>query len=205
MFSLKSVVVGLTALAVPALCQTADQQAANYNDLSDKSAALIPEVNKVAATDAALFAAGQGQFPIINQGLAEIVTTGNTYVRQQQNAAPVAAGAESDTVVDAFSAFVKQHTDLMSALAEKAGLFTVAPFVGGPIVQVLILDERVLDSLVFQTINLVPSRSDEISNLGDSLSSAVRTAKTAYEGLQLGGTLVGRRNSEGRVAQVMVA
>ncbi|PIA92249.1 hypothetical protein CB0940_09472 [Cercospora beticola] len=54
MFSLKSVVVGLTALAAPDFSLTADQQAANLKTLTDKSAALIPEANMISATNGPL-------------------------------------------------------------------------------------------------------------------------------------------------------
>ncbi|KAM3417478.1 hypothetical protein BST61_g5722 [Cercospora zeina] len=204
MLSLKNIVVGLTALAVPSLCQTSAQQAANYNDLSAKTAALIPIANTISMINGPLVIVDQGPFPPIIRGFSDIVNTGNTYVSQQQNAASVPAGAQSDAVVKAFSAFVKQQTSLVNILAQKAGLFTTAPFIGAPIVQVLRQDEAVVDALVTQTAGLVPSRSDEIRNLGSSLNSAIVTAQTAYEGAQTGGSVV-RRSAEGRVAKMMVA
>ncbi|GIZ47504.1 hypothetical protein CKM354_001059300 [Cercospora kikuchii] len=204
MFSLKSVVVGLTALAVPAWCITADQQAANLKTLTDKSAALIPEANKISATNGPLIIIGQGPYPTIIQGLVDIISTASAHISQQDGSDQVSEGAEADKVYDAYSGFVAKHSDLMSILTTKAGLFTTVPFIGEPVAAVLRQDESVFDAYYFGLSGLVPSKGDEIRTLGESLAKLIITATNAYQGLSTTGG-IGRRGSEKRVAKVMVA
>ncbi|WPB06210.1 uncharacterized protein RHO25_010867 [Cercospora beticola] len=173
MFSLKSVVVGLTALAAPDFSLTADQQAANLKTLTDKSAALIPEANMISATN--------GPFPD-----------------------RVPEGAEADKVYDAYSAFAAKHSDLMSILTTKAGLFTTVPFIGEPVATALRQDEAVFDAYYFGLSGFVPSKSDEFNTLGETLAKSIVTATNAYQGLSTSGSPLARR-SEQRVAKVMVA
>ncbi|PPJ51088.1 hypothetical protein CBER1_07905 [Cercospora berteroae] len=137
-------------------------------------------------------------------GFTEIVTVATTYIAQQQHAQPVPAGADAKRVYDAYSAFAAKHSDLVNILAQKAGLFSTVPFIGQPIAAVLRQDQNAIDTLTFGTIDLVPSRRDEISNLGDALTKAIDTAINKHEGVQTDGSLT-RRSVEARVAKIMVA
>lgn len=119
--------------------------------------------------------------------------------------------------------FVAKHSDLMSILTTKAGLFTTVPFIGEPVAAVLRQDESVFDvssvrvfrvnrqanpysvqAYYFGLSGLVPSKGDEIRTLGESLAKLIITATNAYQGLSTTGG-IGRRGSEKRVAKVMVA
>jgi hypothetical protein len=105
---------------------------------------------------------GRGPFPEIITGFVDIVSTATTAISQMDGMAPVAAGAGSDKIYDAFrevrfpthfantanitfQQFVRVHQALLNILIGKAGLFETVPYIGQPLAQVLRQVEGVVD------------------------------------------------------------
>jgi hypothetical protein len=78
-------------------------------------------------------------------GFTDIISTATTFLTQMQSMAPVPAGAESDSVFNAFREFVRVHQALLNILIGKAGLFNTVPLVGQPVAAVLRQVENVVD------------------------------------------------------------
>jgi hypothetical protein len=62
-----------------------------------------------------------------------------------QGMAPVPAGAQSDSIYDAYREFVRVHQTLLNILIDKAGLFETVPFIGQPVATVLRQVDGVVD------------------------------------------------------------
>jgi hypothetical protein len=180
------------AIAALAVCSdvvhaalTPAQMVDNIKMLTSKSQALQAPAQSINVINGPLIIIGQGPFPEIIRGFVEIVTIATTASGQMDGSAPVPAGANADLIFDAFREFVRVHQVLLNILIGKAGLFTTVPFIGQPIAAVLRQIESIVDTIAFQLIDTVQSRSKDLTAQANSLSMTITTAINSYQGLSL--------------------
>jgi len=180
----RTILTTALALAAPITAQlTPAQVVSNIQILTQKSQALQAPAQSITIVNGPLIIIGQGPFPTIIQGFADIVSTATTAITQMQSMPPVAAGQPSDAIFDAFREFVRVHQVLLNILIGKAGLFTTVPFIGQPVAAVLRQVENVVDTIAFELIDTVQSRATDLQNQASSLSMTIDTAIKSYEGI----------------------
>lgn len=108
-----------------------------------------------------------------------------------QGMPPVAPGADSDLIFDAFREFVRIHQILLNTLIGKAGLFTTVPFVGAPVAAVLRQIEKIVDTLAFTLIDTLQGRMSEVKEQGDMLDATVEQGIKAFGGVDVMDTVSG--------------
>lgn len=97
------VAAAIAACAVPVIAQTTPAQVVqNINIITQKSQALQAPAQSITIINGPLIIVGQGPFPQIIRGFADIVSTATTSLAQMQGMPPVPAGAQSDAIFDAF-------------------------------------------------------------------------------------------------------
>ncbi|KAF1933716.1 UVI-1h [Didymella exigua CBS 183.55] len=192
------------ALAVPVIAQTTPAQVVTNIDLiTQKSQALQAPAQSINLINGPLILIGQGPFPQIITGFADIVSTATTALSQIRGMPPVPAGDESNAIFDAFREvrhvlplgvamlltyslqFVRVHQALLNILIGKAGLFSTVPFIGQPVAAVLRQVESVVDTIAFALIDTVQSRAADLQAQTQSLDGTLTTTINAYEGLSL--------------------
>ncbi|KAH6685307.1 UVI-1 protein [Plectosphaerella plurivora] len=180
-----------SAVAALAVCSTAlgqmtpSQVVDNIKSLTTKSQALQAPAQSISIINGPLIVVGLGPFPPLILGFTDIVTTATTAIAQMQSMPPVAAGAPSDLIFDAFREFVRVHQVLLNILIGKAGLFTVVPLIGAPVAAVLRQIESIVDTVAFKLIDNVQSRADDLRREAGSLGSTITIAIDQFEGLNL--------------------
>ncbi|CBX98951.1 hypothetical protein IAQ61_007440 [Plenodomus lingam] len=186
MVAFKNIFIASMALVAPIAAQlTPTQVTANINMLTQKSQALQGPAQSISILNGPLILIGQGPFPQIIQGFADIVSTATASVQQMQGMQPVAAGADSDAIFNAFREFVRVHQALLNILIGKAGLFSTVPFIGQPISAVLRQVEGIVDTIAFSLIDSVQSRATDIQAQAASLDGTLSICITKYDGLSL--------------------
>nr|QDQ70830.1 UVI-1 [Zoysia japonica] len=164
---------------------TPAQTADNIKMLTEKSQALQAPAQSITIINGPLIVVGQGPFPTIINGFAEIITIATTSNAQMQGSSNVPAGADADLIFDAFREFVRVHQVLLNILIGKAGLFTTVPIIGQPIATVLRQLEAIVDTIAFQLIDTVQGRSKDLTTQANSLSMTLTTAINSYDGLSV--------------------
>ncbi|KAL1794868.1 hypothetical protein ACET3X_006684 [Alternaria dauci] len=191
MVSFRNLFTAAMALSVPVTAQlTAAQIVNNIQMLTSKSQALQAPAQSITILNGPLIVIGQGPFPQIIAGFADIVSTATTAIAQMQGTSPVSAGADADNIFNAFremadneKQFVRVHQVLLNILIGKAGLFSTVPFIGQPVAAVLRQIEAVVDTIAFGLIDLVESRSSDLTTQANSLSGTLTICIQSYEGL----------------------
>jgi hypothetical protein len=166
MVSFRTIFASALALSVSAAQLTPAQVVSNIQMITQKSQALQAPAQSITIVNGPLILIGQGPFPQIITGFTDIVSTAVTAIQQMQNMPPVAAGADSDKIFEAFrevrffhphtfsqttadftflQQFVRVHQTLLNILIGKAGLFETVPFIGAPVGAVLRQVESVVD------------------------------------------------------------
>ncbi|KAI0503010.1 UVI-1 [Xylaria bambusicola] len=170
-----------TAIAALSPAQIAD----GLKRVTDLSQQLQAPAQSITIVNAPLIVIGQGPFPQIIRGLTEIVTTASVTIAQLDGTSPITAEADATLIFNAFRAFVRVHQALLNILIGKAGIITSVPVVGQPIAAVLRQVEGVVDTIAIGLINLVESRSQDLTSEANSLGNTLDLAIQKYEGLQL--------------------
>ncbi|KAK5626918.1 hypothetical protein RRF57_002633 [Xylaria bambusicola] len=75
--------------------------------------------------------------------------------------------------------------ELLNILIGKAGIITSVPVVGRPVATVLRSVEGVVDTIAITLINLVESRSQDLTSEANSLGNSLDLAIQKYEGLDV--------------------
>ncbi|TLS22530.1 uncharacterized protein PpBr36_09791 [Pyricularia pennisetigena] len=179
---------------------TPAQMVSNIKMVTAKSQALQAPAQTISVINGPLIVIGQGPFPQIIAGFTDIISTVTTALAQMDGSAPVPAGADSDAIFEAFREFVRVHQALLNILIGKAGLFNTVPFIGQPVAQVLRSLEAVVDTIAFSIIDLVQSRSTDLTREANSLSTTLTTCINSYDGLS-----VTKRGLETRSAKFAAA
>jgi hypothetical protein len=184
MVSFRTILTTAMALAVPITAAiTPAEVVTNIKKLTMKSQAIQPAANSISIVNGPLIIIGQGPFPKIINDFTDIVTTATGAFSQMQGNAAVAPGPDSDSIFNAFRDFVKVHQQLLNILIGKAGLFTTVPIIGAPVAAVLRSLEAVVDSIAFNLIDTVQSRSADLQAQAESLSGTIKNAIKSYEGV----------------------
>jgi hypothetical protein len=103
MVSFRTLFTAAVAFSAPIMAQTTPAQVvSNIQMITQKSQALQAPAQSITIINGPLIIIGQGPFPEIIRGFADIVTTGTTALAQMQGMPPVAAGAQSDAIFNAF-------------------------------------------------------------------------------------------------------
>jgi hypothetical protein len=74
----------------------------NLKSLTDKNKNLQAPAQSITIVNGPLIIVGQGPFPEIIKGLTDLVSTGTEHASQIKDMDPIAAGAESDNVFNAY-------------------------------------------------------------------------------------------------------
>ncbi|USP77998.1 hypothetical protein yc1106_05272 [Curvularia clavata] len=156
---------------------------APFEDVSLASQALQAPAQSITLLNAPLVLIGQGPYSQIISGFTDIISTATTALVQMQGMLPVAAGADSDAIFDAFREIVRVHQTLLNILIGKAGLVESLPVVGTPVAAVLRQDENVVDTLAFTLIHTVQSRATDLQSEANYLSQTLSLAIQKYVGL----------------------
>ncbi|EFQ34458.1 hypothetical protein CGRA01v4_00113 [Colletotrichum graminicola] len=184
---LKYAVVALATHGSGVLSQlTPANVVTNLNTLTAKSRALQAPAKDITLVNGPLILIGQGPFPAIIQGFTDIVSTTTNAITSMQGMAPVSAGADSDSIFNAFRDFVRVHQALLNILIGKAGLLNTVPFAGQPIAAVLRQVEAVVDTVAFTLIDMVQSRAADLTAEANSLDQSLDTAIKSYQGVTQG-------------------
>eukprot|EP00243_Klebsormidium_subtile_P002994 TRINITY_DN16129_c0_g1_i1.p1 TRINITY_DN16129_c0_g1~~TRINITY_DN16129_c0_g1_i1.p1 ORF type:complete len:197 (-),score=53.42 TRINITY_DN16129_c0_g1_i1:269-859(-) len=145
--------------------------------------ALQAPAQSISIINGPLIVIGQGPFPQIIRGFTEMITEMTTSIAYAQGSEPF-SGSDATAVADAVREMVRVHQALLNILIGKAGLFNTVPFIGAPIASVLRQYEGVIDTFVFQLVDLAPTDAAKIiTQKKDSLDVTTDAAIKAYEGL----------------------
>lgn len=184
---------------------TPQEITSNLRTLTVKSQDLQRPAQSITIINGPLIVIGQGPFPVIITGFADIITLATGYINAMQDNEVIKNPNESQAVYDAFREFVRVHQVLLNILIGKAGLFQTVPFVGEPIASVLRQLENVVDAIAFKLIDIAENNSADMQAQANSLAATIDTAIRSYDGI----AQVKRRDladvKEGLVAHAWVA
>jgi hypothetical protein len=102
MVSFRTIFASALALSVSAAQVTPAQVVSNIKSITAKSQALQQPAQSISIVNGPLIVIGQGPFPKIITGFVDIVSTATTAISQMDGMSPVAAGADSDMIFEAF-------------------------------------------------------------------------------------------------------
>ena len=103
MVAIRNFLAAAMALAAPiSAALTPTQISDNIRSLTEKSQALQAPAQSLTILDGPLLLTGQGNFPPIIKGFTEIVNVGTAAINQMKGTAPIPAGADSDSIFNAF-------------------------------------------------------------------------------------------------------
>ncbi|KAH7345969.1 hypothetical protein BKA66DRAFT_602980 [Pyrenochaeta sp. MPI-SDFR-AT-0127] len=174
------------ALTAPIVAQISPAQVVqNINLLTQKSQALQAPAQSITIVNGPLIIVGLGPFPPLIAGFTDIVSTATTALAQMDGMPPVPSGAQSDAIFDAFREFVCVHQVLFNILIGKAGLFQTVPIIGQPVAAVLRQIEAIVDTVAFNLIENVQSRSSDLQAQAQSLSGTIEAAINSYDGVSV--------------------
>ncbi|KAI0458511.1 UVI-1 [Xylaria acuta] len=174
-------VMAASAMAALTPAQIAD----SLKTITVQSQKLQGPAQSITIVNAPLIVIGQGPFPTLIQGFTEIVSTATITISQLGGTAPITSDADATIVFDAFRAFVRVHQELLNILIGKAGILTKVPFVGQPIATVLRSVEGVVDTIAITLIDLVESRTKDLTSEANSLGSTLDLTIERYSSLSV--------------------
>ncbi|KAH8724418.1 UVI-1 [Phaeosphaeriaceae sp. PMI808] len=186
MVSFRTIFTAALALTPIAAQITPSQVVDNIKVLTAKSQQIQAPALSISIINGPLLIIGQGPFPVIIAGFADIVTTATVAITQMQGMSPVASGPPSDAIFDAFREFVRVHQVLLNILIGKAGLFQTVPFIGAPVAGVLRQIENVVDTIAIGLIKNVQSRANDLQTQANALSGTLTIAIQRYNGISTG-------------------
>ncbi|KAI4631685.1 uncharacterized protein J4E87_002391 [Alternaria ethzedia] len=204
MVSFRNFFTAALAFSVPiSAAITPAEVVTNIESITQKSMALQTPAKSVTVISGQLLLIGQGPFPEIIRGFADIVTTATTAIAQMQGMPKEPAGASTDAVFEAFrevsticsadihvaydeKQFVRVHQALLNILIGKAGLFSTLPFVGAPVAAVLRQIEKVVDTIAFMLIDTFEARAADFKDEAGALSGTLTVCINQYQGITTG-------------------
>lgn len=103
MVSFRNFFTATLALASPiSAALTAVQITGNIKTLTSKSMAIQAPAQSITIVNGPLIVVGLGPFPTIIAGFTDIISTTSVAISQMQESTPIAAGADSDMIYEAF-------------------------------------------------------------------------------------------------------
>jgi hypothetical protein len=109
MVSFRTIVASSLAVGSVIAQSTPAQVVTNIRTLTQKSQALQAPAQIISIVNGPLILVGQGPFPQIITGFADIVSTANTYVLQMDGMPDVVAGANSDNIYEFYREVCYSH------------------------------------------------------------------------------------------------
>ncbi|KAG9375524.1 hypothetical protein A1F94_013899 [Pyrenophora tritici-repentis] len=156
MVAFRNIITAALALATPITAAiSAAEVTVNIKVVTQKSMALQQPAQSISLVNGPLILIGQGPFPKLIFGFADIVTTATAAIFRCK-ACPRSLLAQPPMQSSRHS-FVRVHQALLNILIGKAGLFQAVPFIGQPIAAVLRQIEGVVDEFL-------PSFSSSLCN-----------------------------------------
>ncbi|KAI0201826.1 UVI-1 [Astrocystis sublimbata] len=156
---------------------TASQIVDHIGTLTTKSHDLQSVAQSISMVNAPLIVIGQGPYPQIIQGLADIVSTATNF---SSTLPPTTDEADATKILDAYRNFVKVHQELLNILIAKGGMVSSIPPVNQPMSAILRTEESALDSFAFSLIDSVQPKSEDLQKEANSLSATLEQATQAY-------------------------
>ncbi|KEZ44983.1 hypothetical protein SAPIO_CDS2369 [Scedosporium apiospermum] len=183
---LKSVVTAMALTVTTVLGNLAPQQIVDGLDsLTAKAVALQPVAQSITILNAPLIVIGQGPFPQLIAGFADIASTGNALISQMDGQEPVQPGPSED-VYNAVRRLVQTYQALLNILIGKAGLLERIPIIGEPVAASLRGVQGALDSIFITLINVVESRANDITSQANSLENTLDLTIGKYQSIASG-------------------
>ncbi|GAP87006.1 putative uvi-1 protein [Rosellinia necatrix] len=192
------VFTGLAMASTAMAALTPQQLADGIKSLTQKSQRLQAPAQSITIVNAPLIVIGQGPFPVLIAGFADIVATATSLAAQFPGTAPITKrdeqehardlsprGAGADLVFNAFRDFVRVHQALLNILIGKAGILTRIPFVGPPVAGALRGIEGVVDATAIFLINTIEVRANDFASEANALGATITITIEKYDGLQL--------------------
>ncbi|KAJ2995715.1 hypothetical protein NUW58_g1194 [Xylaria curta] len=187
------------ALASTAMSAASPQQIADgIKSITQKSQALQAPAQSITILNAPLIVIGQGPFPTIIAGFADIVSTAQALIAQFPGTGPIqkredenrehardlmARGPDADLVFGAFREFVRVHQALLNILIGKAGILSKVPVIGQPVATALRGVEGVVDTIAITLINLLQSHSNDVASDANSLGNTLTLTIQQYDSI----------------------
>ncbi|KAI1758374.1 hypothetical protein F4782DRAFT_477824 [Xylaria castorea] len=183
------------AMASTAMASATPQQISDgIKSITTKSQALQEPAQSITLLSGAQFALGQGPFPVLIAGFADIVSTTNVLISQLAGSSPIARrgepehardlsarGPDADLVFSSFREFVRVHQALLNILIGKAGIFTSVPIIGPPVATALRGVEGVVDAIAIGIINLLQAHANDVASDANSLGNTLDLAIQSYD------------------------
>ncbi|EOA91472.1 hypothetical protein ACJQWK_03078 [Exserohilum turcicum] len=184
MVSFRNFFTATLALASPiSAALTAVQITGNIKTLTSKSMAIQAPAQSITIVNGPLIVVGLGPFPTIIAGFTDIISTTSVAISQMQESTPIAAGADSDMIYEAFREFVRVHQALLNILIGKAGLFNTVPVIGQPVAAILQQLEGIVDKIAFDLIDLVEARASDLQKETNALGATLDVCINSYKGI----------------------
>ncbi|EDU47400.1 hypothetical protein PTRG_04493 [Pyrenophora tritici-repentis Pt-1C-BFP] len=179
MVAFRNIITAALALATPITAAiSAAEVTVNIKVVTQKSMALQQPAQSISLVNGPLILIGQGPFPKLIFGFADIVTTATAAISQMQGMPKEPAGPATD-------AFVRVHQALLNILIGKAGLFQAVPFIGQPIAAVLRQIEGVVDTIAFMLIATFEARASDFQKEASTLTGTLSLCIAKYDGLSV--------------------
>ncbi|KAI1533290.1 hypothetical protein PtrSN001A_006924 [Pyrenophora tritici-repentis] len=178
MVAFRNIITAALALATPITAAiSAAEVTVNIKVVTQKSMALQQPAQSISLVNGPLILIGQGPFPKLIFGFADIVTTATAAISQMQGMPKEPAGPATDAVFEAFP--------LLNILIGKAGLFQAVPFIGQPIAAVLRQIEGVVDTIAFMLIATFEARASDFQKEASTLTGTLSLCIAKYDGLSV--------------------
>ncbi|KAF7568994.1 hypothetical protein A1F97_01505 [Pyrenophora tritici-repentis] len=181
MVAFRNIITAALALATPITAAiSAAEVTVNIKVVTQKSMALQQPAQSISLVNGPLILIGQGPFPKLIFGFADIVTTATAAISQMQGMPKEPAGPATDAVFEAF-----REATLLNILIGKAGLFQAVPFIGQPIAAVLRQIEGVVDTIAFMLIATFEARASDFQKEASTLTGTLSLCIAKYDGLSV--------------------
>ncbi|KAG9375771.1 hypothetical protein A1F94_013720 [Pyrenophora tritici-repentis] len=177
MVAFRNIITAALALATPITAAiSAAEVTVNIKVVTQKSMALQQPAQSISLVNGPLILIGQGPFPKLIFGFADIVTTATAAISQMQGMPKEPAGPATDAVFEAF-----REATLLNILIGKAGLFQAVPFIGQPIAAVL----RQIETIAFMLIATFEARASDFQKEASTLTGTLSLCIAKYDGLSV--------------------
>ncbi|EFQ93918.1 hypothetical protein PTT_08560 [Pyrenophora teres f. teres 0-1] len=181
MVAFRNIFTAALALATPITAAiTPAEVVVNIQSITSVSLKLQVPAQKISIVNGPLILIGQGPFPELIVGFADIVSKATLAIAGMQGMPTVPAGQATDDVFNAF-----REAILLNILIGKAGLFQSVPFIGTPIAAVLRQVEKVVDTIAFGLIATFEARANDFKTQAGMLTGSLQVCIASYDGISV--------------------
>ncbi|KAE8823053.1 hypothetical protein PTNB73_10370 [Pyrenophora teres f. teres] len=170
MVAFRNIFTAALALATPITAAiTPAEVVVNIQSITSVSLKLQVPAQKISIVNGPLILIGQGPFPELIVGFADIVSKATLAIAGMQG----------------MPTFVRVHQVLLNILIGKAGLFQSVPFIGTPIAAVLRQVEKVVDTIAFGLIATFEARANDFKTQAGMLTGSLQVCIASYDGISV--------------------